>query len=177
MKKFFIILVSALAATLNLSAQNDWKHEISISYGFGAYTDLSSSYLKGIFSGGKQTNYIGPFGVEYFYHTNSGLGVGVVGTFSTCKWNESSSARTKYMSIMPSIKYNWLNREHFSLYSKVALGLLLGIDSADDNNKTTASLGWQASLVGAEFGSAFRGFLELGCGEQGILVAGLRYKF
>ena len=156
MKKFFIILVAALAATLNLSAQDDWKHELSISYGFGAFTDLSSSYLKGIFSGGKQTNYIGPFGIEYFYRTKSALGVGVVGTFSTCKW---------------------FNREHLSLYSKVALGVILGIDSGDDDNKTSASLGWQASLVGAEFGSAFRGFIEVGCGEQGIILAGLRYKF
>lgn len=177
MKKFFIILVAALAATLNLSAQDDWKHELSISYGFGAFTDLSSSYLKGIFSGGKQTNYIGPFGIEYFYRTKSALGVGVVGTFSTCKWNENNKARTKYMSIMPAIKYNWFNREHLSLYSKVALGVILGIDSGDDDNKTSASLGWQASLVGAEFGSAFRGFVEVGCGEQGIILAGLRYKF
>lgn len=176
MKKIFIILVTALATTLNLSAQDDWKHELSISYGFGAFTDLSSSYLKGIFTG-KQTNYIGPFGIEYFYRTKSALGVGLIGTFSTCKWNDSDKARTKYMSIMPAIKYNWLNREHLSLYSKVALGVIIGIDSGDNNNKTTASLGWQASIVGAEFGNTFRGFVELGCGEQGILLAGLRYKF
>ena len=66
MKKIFIIAALVLAATLNLSAQNYWKNEIGISYGFGALTDVSSSYLKGIFSG-KQTNYIGAFGAEYFY--------------------------------------------------------------------------------------------------------------
>ena len=176
MKKIFIIAVLALAASLNLSAQNDWKNEISISYGFGAFTDLSSSYLSGIFSG-KQTNYIGAFGVEYFHRPKSALGVGVVGTFSTCKWNDSNNARTKYFSIMPAVKYNWLNRDHLSMYSKVALGVLFGIDSGDVKDKTNVAVGWQASLVGAEFGSAFRGFLELGYGEQGILVAGLRYKF
>ena len=51
MKKFFIILALALATTLNLYAQNEWKHEIGISYGLGTFTDVNSSYLSGIFSG------------------------------------------------------------------------------------------------------------------------------
>ena len=63
------------------------------------------------------------------------------------------------------------------MYSKLALGVLIGIDSGDHNDKTKAALAWQASAVGAEYGSAFRGFVELGFGEQGILIAGLRYKF
>ena len=176
MKKIFILAAIVLAATLNLSAQNYWKNEIGISYGFGALTDISSSYLKGIFSG-KQTNYIGAFGAEYFYRPKSALGVGLVGTFSTCKWNEIDKASTKYFSIMPAVKYNWLNREHFSMYSKLALGVLIGIDSGANDDKTTAAFSWQASAVGAEYGSAFRGFVELGYGEQGVLIAGLRYKF
>ena len=40
MKKIFVILVVALAATLNLSAQNEWKNEIGVSYGFGTFTDM-----------------------------------------------------------------------------------------------------------------------------------------
>ena len=59
MKKCFAILALVLATTLSINAQNEWKNEISISYGVGAFTDLSSSYLKGIFSG-KQTIYVGP---------------------------------------------------------------------------------------------------------------------
>ena len=176
MKKFIFTLALTLVATLGLNAQSEWRNEISISYGVGAFTDLSSSYLDGIFPG-KQTSYIGALGAEYFYRPKSRLGVGLVGTFSTCKWNENDKARTKYMSIMPAVKYNWLYRDHFSMYSKLALGLLLGIDSSEHSDKTTASFGWQASAVGAEFGNAFRGFVELGFGEQGILVAGLRYKF
>ena len=140
MKKFFIILALVLATTLNLYAQNEWEHEIAISYGLGTFTDVNSSYLSGI-------------------------------------WNDSDKARTKYFSIMPAVKYNWLNRDRFSMYSKIALGVLIGIDSGADNDKTTAAFAWQASAVGAEFGNSFRGFLELGFGEQGILVAGLRYKF
>ena len=37
---------------------------------------------------------------------------------------------------------------------------------------------WQLSLIGVEAGSPYmRAFAELGFGEQGIVCAGLRYKF
>lgn len=36
---------------------------------------------------------------------------------------------------------------------------------------------FQLSVLGAEFGGKFRGFAELGVGDQGILQAGIRYKF
>jgi hypothetical protein len=37
---------------------------------------------------------------------------------------------------------------------------------------------FQATAVGAEFGGErFRGFVEAGVGEKGLLCAGLRYKF
>ncbi len=176
MKRFLIMSVLAVAAVLSVNAQDEWKHEIGISYGVGAFTDVNSSYLSGIFSG-KQTSYIGPFGVEYFYRPKSRLGVGVLGTFSTCKWNDNDKERTKYFGIMPAVKYNWLNRTHFSMYSKLALGVIIGTDTGADKDKTKATFGWQASAAGIEFGKSFRGFLELGFGEQGILLAGLRYKF
>ena len=176
MKKLLLFSVFALAAIFNIHAQNEWKHEIGVSYGVGAFTDINSSYIDGIFTG-KQTKYIGAFGAEYFYRPKSALGVGIVGTFGTCKWAGSDKARTKYFSIMPAVKYNWMNREHISLYSKVALGVLIGMENIDSQDKTKAAFAWQASVMGAEFGSAFRGFLELGFGEQGLLVAGLRYKF
>jgi len=46
--------------------------------------------------------------------------------------------------------------------------------SKDDNGTYFM---FQASLIGAEFGKQFRGFAELGVGEQGFLLAGIRYKF
>lgn len=176
MKKSLLILAFALVACVSVNAQNEWKNEIAISYGFGSFTDMNSSYLGGIFTG-KQTSYIGAFGVEYFRRPLPALGVGFVGTFSTCKWSDNSNARSKYFAIMPAVKYNWLNRNHFEMYSKLAIGVLIGRESDAGTHKTKATFAWQATAVGAEFGSAFRGFLELGFGEQGTLVAGVRYKF
>ena len=36
---------------------------------------------------------------------------------------------------------------------------------------------FQLSAIGVEFGSQFRGFAEVGVGDQGMLIAGVRYKF
>jgi len=64
------------------------------------------------------------------------------------------------------------------MYSKAAVGLTVKTQSASgSDDKTKAVFNWQASAVGMEFGGAFRGFLELGMGEQGIVLVGLRYRF
>ena len=45
-------------------------------------------------------------------------------------------------------------------------------------SETTFEVNWQISLLGLEAGSErLRGFIELGTGEQGIGLIGLRYKF
>ena len=47
-----------------------------------------------------------------------------------------------------------------------------------DKNKSLTAFMFQATALGAEFGGEqFRGFVELGVGEKGLLCAGLRYKF
>lgn len=50
-------------------------------------------------------------------------------------------------------------------------------DSGTKDSDSKVVFNWQASLIGMEFGGAFRGFVELGMGEQGIILGGLRYKF
>ena len=65
------------------------------------------------------------------------------------------------------------------------VGATLRSEKYDSNNNSSNSyddstihVNWQASLLGIEAGSpTIRGFAELGFGEQGIILAGLRYKF
>ena len=48
----------------------------------------------------------------------------------------------------------------------------------DVKDETLTNFMFQATALGAEFGGeAFRGFVEAGLGEKGVLCAGLRYKF
>lgn len=71
------------------------------------------------------------------------------------------------------------------MYSKIALGATLlnekydsNRDNSNDYDDSALHVNWQLSLLGIEAGSpTVRAFAELGFGEQGIILAGLRYKF
>jgi transcriptional regulator with XRE-family HTH domain len=85
-----------------------------------------------------------------------------------------------YFTVMPAIKFTWLNKSHFGLYSKAALGATLRSEKNDDihYSESEVHINWHATLIGVEFGGTqFRGFCDFGFGEQGVLSAGLRYKF
>ena len=50
--------------------------------------------------------------------------------------------------------------------------------SYEDDSDSEVHVNWQISLLGIEAGGpTLRGFLELGTGEQGIALIGVRYKF
>ena len=200
MKKLFLI-ATMFVATLSINAQNeDLKHEIGVSYGIGVSTisdGIGNGVGRGIFEnimGYEWTNdkQFGSLAVEYFYHTNNPkLAVGGIITYA--KYGEDVmkkenknivGERTRhYISVMPSVKYYWINKNHFGLYSKAAAGAMLLSEKSKDNefNKEGSDsklyfMG-QVSPIGVEFGSKVRGFIEAGCGEQGIVLAGLKYKF
>ena len=88
---------------------------------------------------------------------------------------------------MPAVKMDWLRRKHFGMYSKVALGATLRTESTDydDEHKedemkseSNVHINCQVSLLGIEAGTTrLRAFAELGFGEQGTGLVGLRYKF
>ena len=177
MKKILLMVVAAMMAAVSVNAQGEWKNEVSIAYGAGSSTDLISSIYKGMFTG-KQLNYWGPVSLEYFYRPSEKLGIGVIGTISGCKWDEGKGdPKSTFYSVLPAIKYNWKVREHVSMYSKLGLGLTIASDSDAREKNSSTIFNFQASFFGIEFGSAFRGFAELGFGEQGVILAGLRYKF
>lgn len=166
-----------MMAATSVGAQGDLRNEVSIAYGGGSNTDIVSSIGKGMFTG-KQLEYWGPVSAEYFrYIGNSKLAVGGIAAIGGCKWEDDSDARSTYFTVMPAVKYKWLDKTHFAMYSKVAAGITVNSQSGGTDNETKTIFNWQASLVGMEFGGAFRGFVELGTGEQGIILGGFRYRF
>ena len=170
------MVVATMLSTMSVHAQ-DYKHnEISAAYGFGSNTDLITSLFKGAFTG-KQLDYWGPVSLEYFYRPSEKFGVGAIAAVGGCKWDDSDDAKSTFFTIMPAMKYNWLNKSHFSMYSKLGLGLTVGDFKGSKDKTNDTSFNWQCTLVGMDFGGDFRGFVELGFGEQGILLGGLRFKF
>ena len=90
---------------------------------------------------------------------------------------------------MPAVKFNWLRKANWGMYSKVAIGASLANSSKEDYNENGKLTGqkentndvffnFHASLLGVEAGNQHvRGFAELGLGEQGIILGGVRYRF
>ena len=144
-------------------------------------------------------SYIPTISAEYYYHVNKVIGLGGIVAFNGMtrdmygNWqnNVNNTTERKLMgkakrtniSVLPAMKIDWLRRKHIGLYSKVALGVTFmyesqKADDGDDFTDTDPVFNFHASLIGFEGGSEhFRGFVELGMGEQGIGLAGLRYKF
>ena len=195
-----MMVAVALMTAMSVNAQSEnLRHEVSLSYGLGSVAQFGEGLGEGLalalFS---DTEYddgfiLGPISAEYFYHFNNPrLALG--GLVSYSKWDsdiqkkrgnhEKVGERNRnYWSVMPAIKWYCTNKNSFGLYSKAAVGAAFLSSTEKDyaTGKSTDDSGtylmFQLSLIGAEFGKQFRGFAELGVGEQGFLQAGVRYKF
>ena len=202
MKKILVMVAVAMMTVLNVNAQegyDDTKHEVAVSYGLWSNSDIFDffEHVGEALAGASFENekFFGPISAEYYYHVKNWIGVGAV-----CAYGEStedvydrySSKTTRdavykntYLTFMPSVKCDWLRKEHFGLYSKVALGVTFRNEKHDyddpadkDTNESDTHMNWQFSFIGIEAGgSTLRGFSEFGIGEQGIVHVGLRYKF
>ncbi|MBR6893160.1 MAG: hypothetical protein IKN15_07985 [Bacteroidaceae bacterium] len=195
MKKILLMAVVAMMATMNVNAQSDEpKNEVGIFYGIGSASDIISTYAE-VFSYavGGQSSFWGPIGAEYYYHISPVVGVGAIAEYTSCKvdaLNQNEACDLTYITVMPAVKFNWLRKKSFGMYSGLAAGVMfasidpgssvkgqLDSDGKEIKKETATSFMFNATALGVEFGGNFRGFGELGIGEKGILCFGLRYKF
>ena len=198
MKKFFVMVAVAMMAAMNVNAQNGYdetKHEVAISYGIDSNSQIIDAFesIGGALVGAKFENesFTGPISAEYFYHVKNWLGVGGILAYGQNKQDvyllgdKDGVSKNTYLTLMPAVKFDWLRKKHFGMYSKLAVGATLRnekYDSVDasskDDSDSEVHVNWQVSFLGIEAGGpTIRGFLELGTGEQGIILAGVRYKF
>ena len=198
MKRILVMVAVALMATMSVNAQNEeLRHEVSVAYGGPSLSQFGSGLGEGLglaFTNSEYDdgNIFGPISAEYFYHPNNPrLAVGGIITYS--KWDSDVLRRSNhndklgernrnYLSVMPGIKWYWVNKNSFGFYSKAAAGPMFVFCKSEDyeSNKSLTQNGtyflFQCSPIGIEFGGKFRGFAEIGLGEQGVLLGGLRYK-
>ena len=191
MKKLFaailLLAVTTVAAAQTYSSRQGYAlpdNEISVYYGQGSYTQLAMALggaLGTVFTFGaarlEDLQTTGAIGVAYHRYVHRSIAVGAVlgyegGTmsFSTPSGTEDSG-RFSFIEFMPSATFKWFSLPSLSMYSRVAVGAMLGLSDGD----AAAAFAFQASPVGIDFGTGmFRGFLEAGFGCQGILTAGLK---
>ena len=205
MKKIITMTVALLMGAATINAQEgyeDTNHEVAISYGVASTSQILNVFetIVGVITGGKFTNEreFGPLSVEYFYHAKKWLSVGGIfvygnNTQDIIRYDSSvdgmkqvGDVTRNYFTLMPAVKFDWLRKKHFGLYSKVAVGATLreekmtSYDTTKDPSSSDNMLhvNWQASPIGIEAGGTYgRVFGEVGMGEQGIARSGLRYKF
>ena len=199
MKKILVMLTAAMMVALSANAQNgydDTKHEVAIGLGAGAnsqWVDVLEDLTSAIFTGEvDDRKFTGPFSAEYFYHVKNWFGVGGIFVYGHSSQDITSHGNSKigdvsnnYLTLMPAAKFDWLRKKYFGMYSKLAVGATLRSESIDfddddehDSSDSKLHVNWQLSLLGIEAGTpTIRAFVEIGTGEQGIGLIGLRYKF
>ena len=196
MRKLTLLILAAMMGTTGMKAQNGYdetKQEVAVGLGVLPNSQFLDMFEKvgGALAGAKFENekFFGPISAEYFYHVKPWLGLGGIIVYGQNKQdtylNHEMIGKNKntYITLMPAAKFDWLHKQHFGMYSKLALGATLRnekYDRLDGRNSSDSELhvNWQISPLGLEAGSpTVRGFVELGFGEQGIALAGLRYKF
>lgn len=179
------------------------QNEFSLTYGTLSNSEWIEAFgevVTVMFGGETKTkNAFGPMSAEYFRRITPVVAVGAIGSVSSYKEDmmkrtttatgETTSEKIgdytrSYFSFMPAAKFNWLRKEHFGMYSKVAAGITLASTNMKDTDPSVATekdknvmFNFQASLIGIEAGGKLRGFAEFGMGEQGAILLGIRYNF
>ena len=198
MRKTLLLVAVAMMTAMSANAQNngyETKHEVAVSIGLYSNSQIIDVFeeIGGAMFGAKLENerFIGPLSAEYFYHAKPWLGVGGILVYGHNKQDAMSGSdkigesKNSYLTLMPAVKFDWLRKKHFGMYSKVAIGATLRSEKYDSDVNTKNSyddsevhVNWQVSFIGIEAGSpAIRAFAELGTGEQGIFLVGVRCKF
>ena len=199
MKIKCLLVAMAISVLVNIpaQAQDEYRHEFSASYGAvsnSTWLEAAGEFISAMF--GRQyskCSYAGPMGLEYYYHITPLVGVGAVGVFTKYNQEEkykdevTSIGKNSYFTLMPSVKFNWLRRENWGLYSKLAAGATLRNSHLKEvspsterttKDKNGVFFNFQISAIGIEAGrNHVFGFAEVGVGEQGIGLAGVRFKF
>ena len=123
--------------------------------------------------------------MTYGYRFNDKFSLGVGLSYSTWdkEWtmpeNGKMNEKVNIVSILPRFKANWLRAEYVTLYSTVAMGVSISNSKFDDekHNDTRLLYSFQVSPIGIEVGKDIAGFAEVGFGDMGIGLVGLRAKF
>ncbi|MDD4142136.1 MAG: hypothetical protein PHR20_05020 [Bacteroidales bacterium] len=90
---------------------------------------------------------------------------------------------TEMLSIIPTVRFSYLNKKYVTLYSSVGLGLSMCSNVSHPIDPETALLdiqmfpAFQITYIGISVGHKFYGFTELGCGNKGFIYAGFGYRF
>ena len=143
------------------------RNEVSMGIGKGSFVDFFA--LLG--SSGDYTPGIEVHG-HYLYNVHKNVGIGLLGISEFYKHRDGSGV---FLSAIPVVRLYYYNSKHFAMYSKLGIGVLVGIENGEVDAIPMVNL----SGFGMEFGDQrWRGFTELlPIGSVGILNFGVKHSF
>lgn len=203
-KKIFVCLaISFLFSTMLMgqaeqkSRQNFPRQEVSLSYGdvllaiSPIYDEPGTSFYPNYSWFAPNTYHgdeisPGAFSLSYMYALKKWLWLGVSTTYTSFLQNIYDFSHQKVatdsghkLAIVPMVRFMYINKENFNLYSACGIGASFGLYNNAEND--SCSLTWhpviQLTGVGVSVGKQLRGFAELGCGPRGIINCGIQYHF
>jgi hypothetical protein len=199
MRKLLFIAAALLFAGMNLQAQEtEIKHEIAVGGGFLSNSEVLDlvtevETLAGTAGSYSYDNekYRNPFSIEYYYHISPLIGVGGIAVYAHGKRDIllgnslEGNLKTSYLTVMPAVKIDWLRKSYWGLYSKAGAGVSFRTEKTKwyagglkNETNNDVIFNFQATAIGVECGSEnYRGFIELGMGEQGIVNTGVKFRF
>ena len=173
----------------------------TIAFGMFVDSNRNCSYVEdGFYCNDRD---FGPLSVEYYYRFTPLISAGGVFTLIDRRKDivdreaKVGDYTDRYYAAMPAIKFNWARGEFITLYSKLVAGPCLHnetdkiylqaqrfgstvspvYDVTEKHSSSRLGLLGQFTPIGIEIGSRLKVFGELGIGIQGVLNAGLRYRF
>lgn len=191
-KRILVQCVLLLSVMLSLNAEEAGlykRNEISVSYGLFAATgwsnwigSLSLTAPLGIVNDNPEEDGIN---INYNYRLTKtwGIGFGLSYCSGRSNWTKNDEVigmeKSYNITLMPRIKGEWLHTKYVTLYSLLGGGVTYRKDEAKDLNVSTegSMFMFQISPLGIEVGKAMAGFAEVGIGEQGMAIIGMRYRF
>lgn len=208
--KLFIILVLLFWVPGHVKAQpatrvhSDLHNEIGISAGpislIGTVVYGSVGFFEAIGSGiskkDMEMKLYGEYGLNYHYNVKHWCQIGVkaiVESASITHYTDTfrSAIQDKYtmalISVMPSVRFTYLNRPWVRLYSGVDLGAcyLLNTSNFDsqkesqesDNKSSNFVFAFNVTPIGINVGKKFYGMVETNIGYEAFIKAGIGVRF
>lgn len=165
-------------------AQGSRRSEVSVSYGVAPVTDWIDSYsniLTGVFSGSDtDLKGWGAVTVGYSFRLIGSLRLGAQVVYSSNTQEVKrvgSEIKNRYWSLLPNVKWNWLNLRVVSFYSRLGAGAAFSKAKVDGQSEKSTLFAFQVSPVGVEVGGRIAAYAEAGIGTSGCLLVGARYRF
>jgi len=184
---FFLPLITGVAfaqtqqiASQEKSNQADLLNEVYVAYGVGSLYYISNQSSSNSYSS------LGTFIAGYTRSLNRVIGIGFQVGFTpvSIQYPASSSDNKEtdnYFQGLARIRFQYLNKPIFAMYSGIAIGVAMDFYSKTFNNGTTNTMqkyfpAGQFTLLGFRIGrgAAFCG--EFGIGTLSFLSIGFSYK-